>query len=151
MKKHYLRTVEDFLAYKDTDEKIYNSCSRTVAYFQFVNGYFCRFDKNGEFLFNVGIAARPKDYFVLEEEPEQEATEADINKLCKFWDADENAFRISILRSIERESETEYSFKTISDDTWLHCRRLAPAEIAELTGYKVSFADQRDAKVEESE
>lgn len=135
MKKRYLKTVESVLALKDTNTKIYEEPS--AGYYKFVKGVLCRFNAyNGVTYFNCALDME-EDVYILEEEPKQEATEADINKLCKFWDCDENDFRLSILRSIKIESKTDYPFVDDFDTEWLHCRRLSPSEVAELTGYKV--------------
>ena len=138
MKKRYLKTAESVLALKDTDTKIYEE--RSKWYYKFVKGVLCRFNAyNGVTYFNCKLDME-EDIYILEEEPMQEATEDDIDKLCKFWDNDENNFRISILRSIKIESKTDYPFSDDFDDEWLHCRRLTPSEISELTGY---FVEER--------
>ncbi len=137
MKKRYLEKVEDVLALKDTDTKIYKE--HATWYYKFVKGVLCRFSTyNGVTYFNCTLNVE-KDIYILEEEPMQEATEKDINKLCKFWDCDENDFRLSILRNIE--SKTDYPFSDDFDAEWLHCRRLTPSEISELTGYFVEEAE----------
>lgn len=41
MKKRYLKTVEDVVALKDTDTKIY--AENVHGYYQFVNGVWCGF------------------------------------------------------------------------------------------------------------
>ena len=55
--------------------------------------------------------------------PIQEATEADVGKLCKFWD-----------KSIGILSGFEYDGKFVDDHSWCwsHCRRLTKKEIEEL-------------------
>lgn len=150
MKKRYLKTVEDVLAFKGTDTKIY--AERIHGYYRFVNGVWCSFDDDCPDSWSLcPLTCKGEELYVLEEEPEQEATEDDVNKLCTFWDDDENDFSISILRSIDIGSQTDRAFVDDFDGVWIHCRRLTPSEVAELTGYKVSFADQSDAKVEEAE
>ena len=135
MKKRYLKTSESVLALKNTDTKIYEESS--AGYYKFVKGVLCHFNAyNGVTYFNCALDME-EDVYILEEEQEQEATEDDIDKLCKFWDNDENDFRLSILRSIKIESKTDYPFEDDFDVEWIHCRRLSPSEVAELTGYKV--------------
>lgn len=139
MKKRYLKTVEDVLALKGTETKIYEE--RSTWYYKFVTGVLCRFNAyNGVTYFNCKLDME-EDIYILEEEPMKEATADDIDKLCKFWDNDENDFRLSILRSIKIESKTDYPFVDDFDTEWLHCRRLSPSEVAELTGYKVEKAE----------
>ena len=145
MKKRYLKTVEEVIALKDTDTKIYSDDENDDFYYKFVNGYFCRFDDCGSARFNDTILLTKDEdderYYILEEEPKQEATEADINKLFKFWDNDENDFSISILRSIDIASQIDRAFVDDFDGVWIHCRKLLPSEVAELTGYKVEEAE----------
>ena len=133
--RKYLKRPEDVLALKDTDTKIYEESS--AGYYKFVKGVLCRFNAyNGVTYFNCPLDME-EDIYILEEGAEQEATTDDIDKLCKFWDNDENDFRLSILRSIKIESKTDYPFEDDLDVEWIHCRRLSPSEVAELTGYKV--------------
>ena len=135
MKKHYLKDVQSVLALKDTDTKIYEEQygEDGLGYFQFVGGVLCWFrDKHWSFCETLHSEYK---YYILEEEPMQEATEADVGTLCKLWDSDEKEdYRISVLKKI-----VAYPLPYIIDDNscWKHCRRLSPAEVAEITGYKV--------------
>lgn len=63
-------------------------------------------------------------------EPVKEATEEDIGKLCWFWDKECDK-RMGILDHIEDR------LYYVGDWFYDHCRRLTPAEVAEITGYKV--------------
>ena len=60
--------------------------------------------------------------------PIQEATEADIGKLCKFWDKKEERESSGIL------SGFEYDGEFVDDHSWCwsHCRRLTKQEVEEL-------------------
>lgn len=61
--------------------------------------------------------------------PIQEATEADLGKLCKFWDYKE-AFYFGILNQIEvNGKEKLYRYRA---GAFSHCRRLTQQEIEEL-------------------
>ena len=64
--------------------------------------------------------------------PIQEATEADIGKLCKFWNENEEEHRIAILTSILDKFNYKYNFCDNTDTYWMHCRRLTKQEIEEL-------------------
>lgn len=132
MKIRYLRTVEDFLALKDTDTKIYNGSNRTGCHYQFVNGCFCRLDNNGDFIFNVGIAVNGQDFYIEEEseEPVQEATAEDVGKLCWFFDDDEERKYISKLT--KKYISADFRFEDCFGDSWKHCRPLTKAEIQEF-------------------
>lgn len=68
-----------------------------------------------------------------EREPVKEADENDIGKLCWFWD-DENRV-VGILSHIGKDSFPYKDGERFFG--WKHCRRLTPAEVAEITGYKV--------------
>jgi len=61
--------------------------------------------------------------------PIQEATEADIGKLCKFWDFDDGERKYGILRDI---SSTDKYQMYSRDGYFNHCRRLTKQEIEEL-------------------
>lgn len=144
MKKRYLKMPEDVLALKDTDTKIYEK--HATWYYKFVKGVLCRFNAyNGVTYFNCKLDME-EDIYILEEEPMQEATADDIGKLCLFWNADEIHY-IGILKSIDKKSIKR--FYLVNFGYFENCHKLSPSEVAELTGYKVSFADQSDAKVEE--
>ena len=134
MKKRYLKTVEDVLALKDTDTKIYEEHS--TWYYKFVKGVLCRFNSyNGVTYFNCKLNME-EDIYIFEEEPKQEATEKDKGYLCRFWDNDEiDVSRICKLESMTNDSD--YPYLDNNGDEWKHCIRLSPSEIAELTGYKV--------------
>lgn len=63
----------------------------------------------------------------------KEADENDIGKLCWFFDTSLENKRLGILLEIDCSPcpyHTQYS-------CYEHCRRLTPAEVAEITGYKV--------------
>lgn len=147
MKKRYLKTVEDVLALKDTDTKIY--AERIHGYYRFVNGVWCSFDYDCPSSWSLcPLTCKGEELYVLEEEPMQEATEDDVGKLCEFW-ASDCLKHIGILEEILDNDSSPYVMA--NDFCYQHCRRLAPSEVAVITGYKVSFADQRDAKVEKAE
>ena len=134
MKKRYLEKVEDVLALKDTDTKIYEESS--AGYYKFFKGVLCHFNAyNGVTYFNCKLDTE-EDIYILEEEPEQEATEKDIGTLCSFWGRDYKDAELGILKEVSYDgNEVKYMNK---DEYWYyHCRRLTPSEVAELTGYKV--------------
>ena len=54
----------------------------------------------------------------------QEATEADVGKLCKFWNDNEEEYHIAIFKSILDKFNYKYNFCDNSDTYWIHCRRL---------------------------
>ena len=61
--------------------------------------------------------------------PIQEATEADIGKICKFWDSNPDCYSFGIMTKIL------YSENAYYKDNWTlhkHCRRLTKQEIEEL-------------------
>lgn len=63
--------------------------------------------------------------------PIQEATEADIDKLCCFGDAKPNKKIVGILGCID--SESIYNKYMMRGGTWFeHCRRMTKQEIEEL-------------------
>lgn len=139
MKKRYLKTVEDLIALKDTDTKIYSEDEDADFYYKFVNGYFCRFDDCGSARFNDTILLTKDEdderYYILEEETEQEVTADDIGKLCRFWDDDMTFYRIGKLEGInkiEKNNKVCYLYKTETSNAYQHCRRLTTSEITNL-------------------
>lgn len=64
--------------------------------------------------------------------PIQEATEADIGKLCKFWSGKDYA--IGILKEIDNSSDIDiYGMEDGKNGSWfIHCRRLTKQEAEEL-------------------
>lgn len=58
--------------------------------------------------------------------PTQEATEADVGKLCCFWDY-EDMPHYGVLREIDEDSIYKDGV-----NLWKHCRRLTKQEIEEL-------------------
>lgn len=91
-KKKRLKSIEDVIAYKDTDTKIYIEGS-TNSYLKFVNGVLCRFYSNGGVFVNAGESlSLTTKWYVKENVPYskqvEEATAEDIGKLCMFWDLD---------------------------------------------------------------
>lgn len=134
MKKHYLKTVEDVLALKDADAKIYEESS--AGYYKFVKGVLCRFNAyNGITDFNSCLDME-EDVYTLEEESEQEATEKDIGTLCWFLGRDYKDAELGILEEVSYDGdEVKYMSK---DGYWYyHCHKLTPSEVTKLTGYKV--------------
>lgn len=64
--------------------------------------------------------------------PIQEATEADLGKLCKFWSGKD--YSIGILIEIGDNSDIDiYCMEDGKNGSWfIHCRRLTKQEIEEL-------------------
>jgi hypothetical protein len=132
MKKKYLKSVEDVIALKDTDTKIY--AEDESGYYQFVSGILCAFDNEGLWAVGQMLYEEEKPY-ILEEEPMQEATEEDVGKLCEFWEGD-TIKHIGVLEEILDSDTRPYAM--LNDYVYQHCRRLSPAEVAEITGYGVT-------------
>lgn len=135
MRKKSLKTIEEVLALKDTDTKIYTTGLK--GYHQFVQGTLCYFDDGGsvtlrEFGIGEGFANK---YIIIEEE----ATKEDIGKLCKFWNDDPNPYAIGIFSKVSEEENDNYPYRMdcIEGLWYKHCRRLTSSELAEITGYKV--------------
>lgn len=130
--KKYLTTPEEILALKDTDTKIYIDGLST--YYQYVSGVLCRFHERHPAIFNCAVELNGlSPLYILVEEPVKEATEEDIGKLCCFWDFAEDDKQIGVLVELDTDScpyNDGYTY-------YQHCRRLTPAEVAEMTGYKV--------------
>ena len=64
--------------------------------------------------------------------PIQEATDADIGKLCYFWDGDEDySKQIGLLTGIKTENNI-FKYVMAESVAFAHCRRLTKQEIEEL-------------------
>lgn len=126
MKKKYLKTVEDVLALKDTDTKIYRD--GVEGYYQFVKDTLVEFSPyNAEFWrlypsFDIG-----DEPYILEEEP-QETTKEDVGKLCWFWDDVESIRKVGVLTEINCRSR----FVLNSSFNYINCRPLTKEEIKEF-------------------
>lgn len=133
--KRYLKTVEDVIALKDTDTKIYRE--DTDGYCQFIKGTLCGF--HNDFWCIGATIDDASNCYIIEEEPMQEATEADIGKLCWFYadDIKKDERDIGILTGLPYEEGDSRHYEMDNTYYYKHCRRLTPSEVAELTGYKV--------------
>lgn len=136
MKKRYLKTVEDVLALKDTNTKIY--VDDEDGYYKFVNGVLCAFDDKDNSWSVCSTLYGPAEIYIIEEEPMQEATADDVGKLCLFWNVD-GVYYIGTLKSIDVKSKKRFYLLDIG--YYEHCHKLSPSEVAELTGYKVEEAE----------
>ena len=63
--------------------------------------------------------------------PIQEATEADVDKLCKFWDED-GGETYGILAELIIECSDDRKYGCVYGRRWTHARRLTKQEIEEL-------------------
>ena len=125
--KHYIKTVEDIKYCEEKGLKIYPRMEG--FYFEFRSGVWNEYDENDS-LVSYQTTLFVSDNLYYEEEPIQEAIEEDVGKLCWFWD-DECNKRMGILDHIED------GLYYVRNWFYGHCRRLSPAEVAEMTGYKV--------------
>lgn len=90
-------------------------------------------DKNGEYIFTVPYRLIKINWHDKTEitRPIQEATEADIGKLCYFWGDDEEFKGYAILTFKDVAWGKPY-YIADGDTTYDHCRRLTKQEIEEL-------------------
>lgn len=132
--RKYLKTVEDVLALKDTDTKIYVEGNN--SYYKFVNGVLCHFIDDGRMFVHADISLQEERPYILEEPIMQEATEEDIGTLCEFWGRDYKDAELGILEEVSYDDD-EVKYLSKEGYWYYHCRRLTPSEVAEITGYKV--------------
>ena len=137
-KKHYIKIVEDIKYCEENGLTIFSEIQE--RYYEFHNNVWCSYDENsGDIkIYNCEMFIDDLCLYYYEEEseePMQEATEADVGKLCLFWDNEERDGERSILKVIH--SKELYPYLTEDCNYYVHCRRLSPAEVAEITGYKV--------------
>ena len=90
-------------------------------------------DKNGKYIFTVPYRLIKINWHDKTEitRPIQEATEADIGKLCYFWDDDEEFKGYAILTLKDVAGGKPY-YMADGDTPYKHCRRLTKQEIEEL-------------------
>lgn len=91
-------------------------------------------DKNGKWIFTVPHSLIKINWHDKTEitRPIQEATEADIGKICYFWDDSEDySKQIGLLSEIKTNN---HIFKYVLADTvcFAHCRRLIKQEAEKL-------------------
>lgn len=134
MEKKYITTIEDIEALRNTDTKIYRDNHQ--GYFKFVNGVLCKFDDDGDIRYNdLLLLTNDPNYerhYIEVEEPVKEATKKDIGKLCKFFGTFDPPF-IGILAGFTYDRRPI----RVGGNIYKKCYRLTPAEVAEITGYKV--------------
>lgn len=127
------------MALKDTDTKIYKDNNR--GYYKFVEGIPCFFGHNSVVFYNctIDFDQVESNLYVFVEEPTEEATEKDKKKLCKFWNDDPSEYLIGMLCATDFEDGDNYRYcMDCPEGCWhKHCQVLSPAEVAEITGYKV--------------
>lgn len=139
MKKRYLNTLklEEVLQKLKAGQYIFVD-NEDDHYITMVDDVICERSKDGwkvnkEFFMNGNC------YFE-EEEPMQEATADDIDKLCWFENEERTYGFFDILFGFNEDEDLKYNAKNTST-LWKHCRRATPSEVAELTGYRVEEAE----------
>lgn len=131
MIKKYLKTPEEILALRHTDTKIYNeNCETEEIYYQFVDGILCEFIRDDGFVFNSDMPL--SKLYILVEEPVKSVTEKDIGKLCKFLGTFDPP-SIGIFAGFTYDKRPI----KVGGNIYKKCYKLTPAEVAEITGYKV--------------
>lgn len=90
-------------------------------------------DQNGEYIFTVPYRLIKINWHDKTEitRPMQEATEADIGKLCYFWDDDKEFKGYAILTLKDVAGGKPY-YIADGNTTYDHCRRLTKQEIEEI-------------------
>lgn len=63
--------------------------------------------------------------------PLQEATEADVGKLCVFWEKGQRD-AYGVLESVVHTENGGYDYQSTENRLYSHCRRLTKQEIKEL-------------------
>ena len=91
-------------------------------------------DKNGKWLFTIPHSLIKINWHDKTEitRPIEEATEADIGKICYFWDDSEDySKQIGLLTEIKTENTI---FKHVMSESvcFAHCRRLTKQEVEKL-------------------
>jgi hypothetical protein len=65
--------------------------------------------------------------------PIQEATEADVGKICYFWDKEKSGcYEYGELLPRGMNSYIDFPYQARNGRAWKHCRRLTKQEIEEL-------------------
>ena len=135
--KHYIETIEDIKYCEEKGLTIYSD-TWSPNFFRFVNGVWCMYSDKELKIYNHSFDISYDELYYkndLKEEPTPEATEKDVGKLCWFWDNEERDGERSILKVVH--SKENYPYLTEDCNSYVHCRRLSPSEVAEITGYKV--------------
>ena len=131
-----IKTIEDIKYCEENGLRIYSKMNG--YYFEFLNGIWSEYDENDSLIaYQVSLFVSDNLYYYdyYEEQKQQEATEEDVGKLCRFWDNNESGI-YTILKAVYCDRDTR-SYETEEGLEFLHCCRLTASEVAELTGYKV--------------
>lgn len=90
-------------------------------------------DQNGEYIFTVPYRLIKINWHDKTEiiRPIEEATGADIGKLCYFWDDDEE-FKCYAILTLKNVAGGKPYYIADGNTTYEHCRRLTKQEIEEL-------------------
>lgn len=90
-------------------------------------------DKNGKWIFTVPYRLIKINWHNKTEitRPIQEATEADVGKLCYFWD-DDGEYKGYAILSLKDVAGGKPYYIADGTTTYDHCRRLTKQEIEEL-------------------
>lgn len=84
--------------------------------------------KNGEWELPISINWHDKTEITR---PIQEATEADIGKLCYFWDKEKSGC-YAYGELLPASNYIDFPYEARNGRAWKHCRRLTKQEIEEL-------------------
>lgn len=135
--KHYIKTVEDIKYCEENGLTIYST--HTAYNFEFEEGKWNAYDEDDKLrYYDYGLDFIEDLYYYEEEseEPMQEATVNDIHKLCWFWGSNNKNMELGILESVNCDND-EIEYESSDGFCYKHCRELSPAEVSEITGYKV--------------
>lgn len=135
-KKHYIKDISDIKYCEKHGLKIYPRMKG--FYFEFHNGVWGMYDENDLLVsYQTTLFVSDNLYYYEEKSEEQkEATEKDIGKLCWFWGSNDKNMELGILEGVNCD-EDEIEYESGDGFCYHHCRKLSPAEVSEITGYKV--------------
>ena len=130
--KKYIKTIEDLLALKDTDKKIYIG-DGGYYHCKFVNGFLCKFFDNGDIWYNTDVCiGENSEVYTLEEDPIEEAGCDDVGKLCYFWNEYEKLSIIRFLICVDEDTDGNTRFWYGNREWMKHCRVLTEEDFKKI-------------------
>ena len=122
IKRHFIKDISDIKYCEEHCLKIHTVLKNS---YRFIEGGWCYFNCNGILVkYNTSIDCKNSLYY-------EEATKADIGKLCLFWGRDYKDAELGILEEVSYDDD-EVKYLSKQEYWYYHCRPLTKEEIKEF-------------------
>lgn len=136
-KKHFIEDISD-IKYCEENGLIIFSDKRGCSW-EFLNNVWCQCIGKFVCFYNSALNIKEDQLYYYEEQEQQEASEDDLGRLCYCWNEEDDREELGILKGYDTSDDDKYHIAGLG--YYKHCRKLSPAEVAEITGYKVEKAE----------